>query len=94
MSTYFIFGNYTPEGVNQITTKRTEDVSSVVKQCGGELREIYALLGNNDLCFICEFNSVEDAAKASLGITKRTGIGCTTCPAISVSDFDQIASQA
>ncbi len=45
MATYFMFGKYSMEAVKAISTKRTDDAVTLIKQNGGELKAGYALLG-------------------------------------------------
>jgi hypothetical protein len=40
--------------------------------------------------FIVDFPGVSEAMKASIGITKMTGIGFQTMPAVSVDEFDRL----
>jgi hypothetical protein len=53
---------------------------------------MYAFLGNYDLAFILDFPGTNEALKASVAITKITGIGFTTSAAISVEEFDKLST--
>lgn len=92
MGTYFMFGKYTPEAVKNISGKRTEEALSLLKRLGGKVKEVYALLGPDDLAFIVELPGTEEAMKASLALSRLTGIGFTTSPAVKIEDFDKIAT--
>ncbi len=53
---------------------------------------MYAVLGERDLVFILDFPGIEEAARASIALTKMTGIAFSTNPAISVDRFDKITA--
>jgi uncharacterized protein with GYD domain len=52
---------------------------------------MYAVLGKYDLAFIVDFPGTAEAMKASIAVTRLTGIGFTTSPAISIEEFDRMA---
>ena len=90
MTTFFTFGNYTPESIKDISLTRTEKAVEAIKQLGGEVRGMYALLGEYDLLFCVELPDVEAATKASISLAKLTGIAFHTCPAMKVEVFDRL----
>lgn len=87
---FLMLGKYSAEAIKQIKKERTKKVEEIVKKCGGKIDAMYALLGRFDLAFVVDFPSAKDALKASVSITKLTGIGFTTLPAISVDEFDKL----
>ena len=93
MQTFVMFGKYTAEGTKGISSARTSKAVDVVKKCGGEVKSIYGLLGKSDVLMIVELPGVKEAMKASIGLNKLTGLALTTSPAVSVEEFDKIASQ-
>ncbi|GAB4477700.1 MAG: hypothetical protein OHK0044_24230 [Burkholderiaceae bacterium] len=92
MSTYVLFGKYTPESLRGISAKRTEEADKLIKGLGGEIRAGYALLGDTDLLFVVELPDNETAMKASASLTKLTGIGFRTAPAVTIEEFDRLLS--
>lgn len=90
MATFFMFGKYSAEASKQISSKRTEEAVNLIKKFGGEVKGMYALLGEKDLVFILTFPGVEQAMKASVALSKLTGISFTTLPAITIEDFDKL----
>jgi uncharacterized protein with GYD domain len=90
MATYFMFGKYTLDGIKDISVKRTEKASALVKKHGGEIKSVYALLGATDLVFIVDFPGTEQAMKASVELMKLLGVSFTTAPAVTAEEFDQI----
>lgn len=92
MATFFMFGKYTLEGIKGMSSARTKKIMDIIKKAGGEVKSMHALLGEKDLVFIVDFPGNEEAIKASVAITKLTGIGFTTSPAITVEEFDKLTS--
>jgi len=92
MATYFLFGKYTSDAVKGIGASRTEKANKLIQKYGGEIRSIYALLGEKDLVIIATFPGTEQAVKSSIAISKLTGINFTTSEAIAVEDFDKMIS--
>jgi uncharacterized protein with GYD domain len=90
MATYLMFGKYNSQGMQEMDPQRTAKAIDAVKQNGGSVEAMYAALGPIDLVFILHFPSNNEAMKASVALTKMTGIGFTTCPAISVGEFDKL----
>ena len=90
MATFFMMGKYTPEAVKGISADRTKGADDFIKKLGGEVKSMYALLGEFDLALIVEFPGTEEAMKASIGLSKLTGIGFSSAPAVAVDDFDKM----
>ena len=93
MAMFFMFGNYTADAIKEISITRTEQAVDTIRQLGGEVRGVYALLGEHDLLFCLELPDVETAMKASISLTQSTGISFRTCPAVKVAVFDRLATQ-
>jgi uncharacterized protein with GYD domain len=93
MATFFMFGKYSPEAVKGLSAERTGKSSSLIKKFRGEVKSIYALLGAQDLVIIADFPGVEQAMKASVALSKMTGIAFTTSPAVAVEDFDKMMAE-
>jgi uncharacterized protein with GYD domain len=93
MATYFMFGKYSIEGAKGISAVRTESGSKLIEKSGGKVQSIYALMGEKDIVVIATFPDSISAMKASIALSKLTGITFTTCEAISVKEFDAIASE-
>ena len=90
MATYFLFGKYSADAIKGASSDRTEKAAKLVKKFGGEVKSIYALLGEKDLVIIATFPDSEQALKTSLAISKLTGIAFTTSEAVAVEDFDRM----
>ena len=90
METFFLFGKYSREALDKISTDRTRKAISAIQKLGGHVKSTYALLGDSDLVFIVNLPSAAQAAMASIALTKMTGISFKTSPAIPVADFDKL----
>jgi uncharacterized protein with GYD domain len=90
MTTYIMFGKFTPGVVKEISAERTKKSVAIVEECGGKGQALYALLGETDVLAIADFPSLEQAMKASVELTKLLGISFTTSPAITVEEFDKL----
>jgi uncharacterized protein with GYD domain len=93
MATFFMFGNYNADAAKDISINRTEQAMETVRQLGGEVNGMYALFGEYDLLFCVELPDVEQAMKASVALTKLTGIAFKSCPAVKVEVFDRLTSE-
>ena len=93
MATFFMFGKYNAEAVKAISINRTEQAVETIKQLGGEVNGMYALLGEYDLLFCVQLPDVETAMKASVALTGLTGISFNSCPAVKVEIFDRLTTE-
>jgi len=90
MATYVMFGKYSAGAIKDISGDRTRKSLDLVKKLGGEVKSMYALLGEKDLLFVIDFPGMEAAIKASIALSKLTGIAFATSEAIPVEKFDKI----
>jgi len=93
MATYFMFGKYSSESLKQMSTERTDKAVSLINKFGGQVRSMYALLGEQDLVLIVDFPGLEQAMKASVALTKMTSVAFNTSAAIAVEDFDKMIAE-
>jgi len=90
MATFIMFGKYSSESVKEMSAKRTDKTVKLMKKFKGKMNSMYALLGQQDLVFIADFPGVKEAMKASVSLSKLTGISFTTSPAVTVDEFDKM----
>jgi uncharacterized protein with GYD domain len=93
VATFFMFGKYSTEAVKGISAERTDKAASLVEKLGGEVNAAYALLGEQDVVLIVDLPGIEQAIKASVALSKLTGISFTTSPAVTVEDFDRMVTE-
>jgi len=92
MATFLMFGKYTAEAIREMSIARTNLVVDEIKKLGGEVQAMHAMLGEKDLLFCVNLPDNESAIKASVTLSRLTGIGFTTCPAVSVETFDRLVT--
>ena len=93
MATFLMFGKYSAQALKEMSPARTQKVTKKVKEMGGEVKAIYAMLGKFDLLLVVNLPGIDAAVKASLALSKMTGISFTTAPALPVEEFDKIIGQ-
>jgi uncharacterized protein with GYD domain len=93
MATFLMFGKYSTEAVKEISAKRTEKAIKLFKKFDGEVKSMYALLGEQDLVFIVDLPGIEQAMKASVALSKLTGISFRTSSAVTVEEFDKLIAR-
>ncbi len=93
MATFFMFGRYSKEALESISVDRTRQAHRVVEELGGQIKGIYALLGEYDLVVIIELPRMAEAMKASVALKKLTGISFFTTAAMPIEEFDQLVGE-
>ena len=91
MAKYLMLGRYSLEAMKGMNAERTKKALEVIKKGGGKVESMYALLGKYDLAFVIDFPDNSAAMKASMALTKLTGVGFVTSPAVTVEEFDKMA---
>ena len=91
MTTFFMFGKYSAHALRNVSADRTREAEHLVARFQGTIKEKYVLLGQYDLVLILDLPGFEEAMRVSTELTKLTDIHFTTCPALSVSEFDIFA---
>jgi uncharacterized protein with GYD domain len=94
MTTFLMFGKYSAQAIKEMSPARTQKAVALIKQLGGEVKAMYALLGETDLLLVVNLPAVESAMQASLALGRMTGISFTTAPAVSVEEFDKLVTGA
>ena len=93
MTTFLMFGKYSPEAVKEISSERTDKTKKLAKKYQGDIKSMFAVLGEFDLVFVVEFPGADKAMQFSVSLAKLTGIAFTTYPAVSVADFDKLMAE-
>lgn len=92
MATFFMFGKYTSEAIREISADRTHQAVTEIKSMGGEVLAMHVLLGEYDLLMCVSLPDTEAAMKASVALSRLTGIAFTTCPGVQVEIFDRLVA--
>ena len=90
MSIFLMFGRYTPDGIKGISSERTEKARDLIRENGGKVISMYAVMGEHDLVFTIDFPGADEAMAASVALYKLTGIHFTTSPVVDVEQFDKL----
>jgi len=93
MATFFMFGRYSTEALEKVSVDRTRQVSRVIEELGGQIKGVYALLGEYDIVIIVELPRMAEAMKASIVLKRLTDISFFTAAAMPVEEFDQIVGE-
>ena len=93
MATFLMCGKYTADALAGASPARSGQVVDAIEKCGGTVNAMYATLGQSDLVFVLDFPTTKDAMKASVAITRLTGIGFSTVPAVTVEEFDKLSGE-
>lgn len=90
MATFVLFGNYTMDAIEDISSRRTEEAQKIIAEAGGKVIASYALLGEIDLVLVLDLPDIKSAMKVSVELSNLTEVAFTTCPAISIDEFDRL----
>jgi uncharacterized protein with GYD domain len=90
MATFVMLGKYSPTAMKGMSPDRTVEAVKLIEKCGGKVESMYVLLGDHDLLLIVDLPGNDEAMKVSVGLSKATGIGFTTAPAVNVDRFDEM----
>lgn len=90
MATYFMFGSYSAEAVDEISAGRTQEAAEIIGDCGGKIEAAYALLGDTDLVLIVDLPDTAAVMKASVALSKELGIAFSSTAALGVDEFDKL----
>ena len=94
MNTYFMFGKYSHEATTEITPERTTKAIKIINKLGGQVKGMYAILGDYDIIMLVEGPDMETIMKISVDLHILTGIHFSTFPAMPVEYFDALIVKA
>lgn len=94
MPIFLMFGRYSSEAIKGISSERTDQAVALIKEKGGHIKSMYAVLGEHDLVFTVDFPDAEKAMAASVELRRLTGITFTTSPVVEVEKFDRLMGEA
>ena len=93
MTTFLMFGNYSSRALQEMSIQRTDKAVDLIKRFGGQVEAMNATLGQYDLVFVVSLPGADEAIKASIALTKLTGITFSTSPAVTVQEFDKLMGE-
>ena len=90
MAIYIFLGRYSAEAIKGISAERTQKANELAGNFGGGIKDVYALMGKNDLLIVAQFPGSGAALQFSVAMSRMTGIAFTTSEAIPAADFDEL----
>ena len=94
MPIYMMFGKYTSQAAQGISSERTDEAKSVIERHGGKVVSMYAVLGQHDLVLTLDLPDTETALGVSAELNRLTGISFVTSPVVEVEKFDTLIQEA
>lgn len=94
MPIFMMFGKYSTAALKGISPSRTDQAVALIKKHGGDIKSMYAVLGEHDLVFTIEFPGEDQAMATSVALHELTGIHFTTSPVMEVEKFDRLIGKA
>jgi uncharacterized protein with GYD domain len=85
-----MFGKYSEFALDKISSDRTKAAVNQIHELGGEVKAMYALLGEHDLMFIANFPDMPHALQASVTLSRSLGIHFDSHQAVTVEEFDSL----
>ncbi len=93
MPIFIMFGKYSSEALKGISAERTDKAVKLIKEYGGKISSMYAVLGEHDLVFTIDFPDTEKAIATSVALNRLTGITFLTSPVVKVDEFDKLMAE-
>ena len=93
MAIFLMFGKYSQEASKEISSQRTDEAMAVIRKHGGDIRSLYAVMGELDLVFAVDFPGMKEAMAASVELKQKTGISFSTSPVMDLNEFDGLAGK-
>ena len=93
MPIFMMFGKYDQDSLKGVSAERTKKAVEIIKNNGGKVISMYAVLGEHDLVLTLDFPDAEKALAASVALNMLTGISFATSPVVDVEQFDRLVSE-
>ncbi len=93
MPIFMMFGKYNQDALKGVSPERTKKAIEIIRQNGGKVISMFAVVGEHDLVFTLDFPTTEKALAASVALHMLTGISFTTSPVVDVEQFDRMISE-
>jgi uncharacterized protein with GYD domain len=90
MAVFVLLGRYSADAIKEISAERTQKANQLAGNFGGNVKDVYALMGKNDLLIVAQFPGSGAALQYSVALSRMTGISFTTSEAIPASSFDEL----
>ena len=94
MPIFMMFGKYSSDALKGISPERTDKAVALIKKHGGDIKSMYAVLGEHDLVFTIDFPDADQAMATSVALYKLTGVQFITSSVVEVEKFDKLIGKA
>jgi len=94
MPIFMMFGKYSSNALKGISPGRTDKAVALIKKHRGDIKSMYAVLGEHDLVFTIDFPDADQAMATSVALYKLTGVHFVTSPVVEVEKFDKLIGKA
>ncbi|KPJ99799.1 MAG: hypothetical protein AMK71_09120 [Nitrospira bacterium SG8_35_4] len=94
MPIFMMFGKYSSDALKGISPERTDKAVALIKKHGGDIKSMYAVLGEHDLVFTIDFPDADQAMATSVALYKLTGVQFITSSVVEVEKFDTLIGEA
>lgn len=91
MKTFLIFGKSSPKELKELSLKYKAEIVRLVKDFGGDVGSMYVML-EKYMILISAFPGIKTAEKASITLSKFTGISFRTLSAIPLDEFYELTA--
>ncbi len=94
MPTFISYVNYTDQGIRDLkeAPNRVEAARAVLKNLGGEVKDIYLTTGQYDLLVIVDAPDAEALAKFSLTVAQMGNVRTTTVRGFTEDEYYSIVA--
>ena len=92
MRTFLMLGKSSSDELKEISLKYRGEVVSLVGNFGGDVKSMYVMLREKYLVLILAFPEIKKAMKASIALSKLTGISFRILPAVPVDEFRELTA--
>ncbi len=94
MPTFICSMNWTDQGIKNVkdAPNRGEAARAVLKELGGEIKDIYVTTGQYDILLIAEAPDGDVMAKFALAVGTWGNVRTTTCRGFTEDEFQKMVS--
>ena len=90
MKTFLILGKSSCPELREIGLKYKREVVNLVETFGGDVKSIYLMIREKYLVLILGFSEIKKAMRASIALSKLTGISFRILPVVPVDEINNI----
>ena len=95
MPTFISYVNWTDQGIRDVkeSPHRAEAAKALIRDLGGEVKDLYITSGENDIVLIAEVPDGDVMAKLALAVGAQGNVRTRTVRAWTEEEFQELLSQ-